>query len=90
MSELADVSGLKIWSQVFGVWVRVPLPPPSGRMILKMLKRYRAMIARIGLKDVKASNIDDAYETVCKECGCTSYEVLVMACVDPWHPGDAL
>ena len=37
MSELADVSGLKIWSQVFGVWVRVPLPPPSGRMILKML-----------------------------------------------------
>ena len=48
------------------------------------------MIARIGLKDVKADNIDDAYETVCKECGCTIYEVLVMACVDPWHPGDAL
>ena len=90
MSELADVSGLKIWNQVFGVWVRVPLPPPSGRMILKMLKRYRAMIARIGLKDVKADNIDDAYETVCRECGCTVHDVLVMACVDPWHPGDAL
>ena len=58
--------------------------------MLKMLKRYRVLIAGIGLKDVKAANIDDAYETVCRECGCTIHDVLVVACLDSWHAGEAL
>lgn len=58
--------------------------------MLKMLKRYRVLIAGIGLKDVKAANIDDAYETVCRECGCAIHDVLVVACLDSWHAVEAL
>ena len=47
-----------------------------------MLKRYRAMIAGIGLKDVKAHDIDEAYEIVCKEYGCTVDDIHVMACLE--------
>ena len=38
------------------------------------------MIAGIGWKDVTATDIDEAYEIVCKEYGCTINDVLVMAC----------
>ena len=48
------------------------------------------MIAGIGLKDVKAHAIGEAYEIVCKENGCTISDILVMACLEPWHPGTAL
>ena len=47
-----------------------------------MLKRYRAMIAGIGWKDVKAADIDEAYKIVCKECGCAVDDVHVMACLE--------
>ena len=47
-----------------------------------MLKRYRAMIAGIGWKDVKAADIDEAYKIVYREYGCTVDDIHVMACLE--------
>lgn len=48
----------------------------------KVLSRYRAMIAGIGWRDVKATDIDEAYKIVCKEYGCTVDDVHAMACLE--------
>lgn len=54
------------------------------------MKKYKVMIKGLGVKSVKAKDIDGAYINACKQHGCKIDDILVVMCEDPFKPGERL
>ena len=54
------------------------------------MKKYKVMIKGLGVKSVKAKDIDVAYINACKQHGCKIDDILVVMCEDPFKPGERL
>lgn len=54
------------------------------------MKKYNVMIKGLGVRSVKAKDIDDAYANACKLYGCKIDDILVVMCTEPFKPASRL